>query len=183
MFADAALQEARSKVDNWHMFYAQEYERYRQMYDAGQTDDTKTEFDIALLAGEREAGQELVQAEEDAKNAHERARELGLCIPTSQYTDQDEYQCEDDTLMSMDSDWAERVDRVKIQKWLSDDHRNLSLDDSTLGSETKEYDDWGDDRSVGFGESVSVVALGRDRIDIDRWRAMRCEGAHLESPQ
>jgi hypothetical protein len=181
MFADSALQEARSKFDNWPIIYAQQYEAYRQLYEAGVVDDNKTQFDLTLFAEEKQVGQELIKAEEDAKAAHTRARELGICILQSQYEDQHEGQLEDSDLLSLDPDWAERVDHGKIQNWLSDNPQNTSPDDSDLARDIAEGDDWGDDLSLDFGESNSIWAVGEEREEIDRWRSMCYEGAQGKS--
>jgi len=63
---------------------------------------------------------------------------------------------------SMEAAMVAHVDHDSIQKWMQgeDDSRNHST----------ECDQW-DSRSVDLCDSVSVVAQGRDRKRIDRWRS------------
>jgi hypothetical protein len=177
-FAEAALQEARTRVENWPIFYEQEYEAYQELYNSGAIDTTKTEFDITLLVRQRQAGQELIQSEADLEFANDHAKGLGLCLATSQQESQLEDHVEDNILMSLDPDWVQRVDRVKIQEWLCGNPQYLVPADPGLAEEdiwplsSKDFNECKGTEIVDFGESVSVVAKGKARSKIDRWRSM-----------
>jgi hypothetical protein len=70
----------------------------------------------------------------------------------------------------MEADIVAHVDRGRIEKWM--DEENDKQDQSP------DCDNW-DSESVDFGDSISVVAEGKGRKRIDRWRSM-CELMKLE---
>jgi hypothetical protein len=153
------LQDAALKVENFGDYYEAELRTFQEENAEGRIETTKTDFDVCLLHQAQVATGALIQAEQEFEAAKEHARESGFL----DYAD-------DGYRESMEADIAAHVDRGRIEKWM--DEENDKQDQSP------DCDNW-DSESVDFGDSISVVAEGKGRKRIDRWRSM-CELTKLE---
>jgi hypothetical protein len=164
------LQDARAKVEDFSNYYEAELRTFNEWKAEGRLDSTKTEFDVSLLQGAQIATGALIQAEQELEAAREHARELG--VVSSEFDQESGFldYADDGYRESMEADIAAHVDRGRIERWMDEEKDGEG--------EATECDNW-DSKSVDFGDSISVVAEGKERKRIDRWRSM-CELTKLE---
>ncbi|EHL03201.1 hypothetical protein M7I_0714 [Glarea lozoyensis 74030] len=173
--AQGGYDEAREKFDDWPQYYHHQYVGYQAGYDRGAISTTKTEFDNILFIRERQAGLELIEAEKQLQEARKDIKSLGL-DPESGFVES--FYDEDEAALEFDPDC---VDRSKIEKWLSGNPPHDSIDDEMWLPHPEKQGDWADDAcSLAFGESVSVVAEGPERVEIDEWK-VECARVYRES--
>jgi hypothetical protein len=165
MQKEIKLQDARAKIETWGDHYDKEYREYKHLLDSGATSATKTEFDVVLLSAQREATRALITAEQEFEAAIQQARNLGVIFHDEDQESQFPDHADDGYRLSLENELVGGVDRGRIEKWMAEkeDKANYSTD----------CDDW-DSRTVELFDSVSVVAEGKDRARIERWRAL-CE--------
>ncbi|KAH6678503.1 hypothetical protein B0J14DRAFT_582903 [Halenospora varia] len=160
-----ALQDAQEKVDKWEQHYDRELGYYLEAVEGGQCSDTRSDFDINLLLGQRLATRELIQAEENFLAAKRHAYSLGVMLldidQTSQFPD-----FEDDGYgLSIERDMVVHCDWARIEKWRD----NVPSEEGEQNiSPSVEVDVW-DNRDVEMGDSISCIAEGPERTRIDRW--------------
>jgi hypothetical protein len=164
------LQDAVLKVENFGDYYEAELRMFQEGKAEGRIETTKTDFDVCLLHQAQVATGALIQAEQEFEAAKEHARGLG--VVSSEFDQESGFlnYADDGYRESMEADIAAHVDRGRIEKWM--DEENDKQDQSP------DCDNW-DSESVGFGDSISVVAEGKGRKRIDRWRSI-CERTKLE---
>jgi hypothetical protein len=162
---EMALQEAQRKLDDWDAYYDDMHQGWQEMVASGQISSSKSEFDADLLREAQEAAGDLIRAENDLSEAKHHAKTFGIFLETP---DQDscfaDY-ADDGYAESLEAAWISHVDKGWIQNWMSDN-------EGESGGSNK-CDDW-DARTVDISDSVSVIANGKDRSRIDRWRSI-CE--------
>jgi hypothetical protein len=155
------LQDAEHKVDNWKDYCDRQYREFEATQSQRAYDTTKTEFDGLMLLEAQEATRELIQAEETLEETIKHAREFGLV-----FEDFDQESCfpdhiDDGYRESWEAHETAHVDRGWIESWMRAEKPEYP----------SESDDW-DFREVDLCDSVSLVAEGKERKRIDRWRVM-----------
>jgi hypothetical protein len=157
------VQDAQEKFDSMRDHYEDEYATYLACVEDGTVDISKTEFDGMMLLESRETTANLIKAEEDLEQARNHARELGLALYS--YDQESGFaDFKDDGngyTESIEAALVARVDRRWIQNWMNEN------ESESAGS--PKCDDW-DAKTVDISDSVSMIAEGRERIRIDRWR-------------
>jgi hypothetical protein len=164
------LQDAADKVENFGDYYEAQLRTFQEWKAEGRIDSTKTDFDVSLLQQAQVATGALIQAEQELEAAREHARDLG--VVSSDFGQESGFldYADDGYRESMEADIAAHVDRGRIEKWMDEENGNQD--------QSPDCDSW-DSESVDFGDSISVVAEGKGRKRIDRWRSM-CELTKLE---
>ena len=169
------LQAAQLKHDNWPTFYDDELAAYSKNLAQGETETTRTEFDNMLLAEQRVVVGEVGDAERGLGEAMKWARELGVVVGGFEQESNFLDHVDDGYRLSMEADMVAHVDRSRIERWMAE------KEDRPNHSEDVDVDEW-EARSVGLGDSISVVAEGRERERIERWRRL-CEENRVVIPE
>jgi phosphoribosylaminoimidazole-succinocarboxamide synthase len=130
------------------------------------------EFDLELLVEQRAAAADLTDAEKGLEAVMEYARELGVVFADSKIESGFQDHIDDGYRLSMEADMVQHVDRSRIEKWMAEkeDRPNHSTD----------CDDW-DSRTVELYDSISVVAEGKEKARIEKWRKL-CEENKVKIP-
>lgn len=171
--AEMSLHEAQDKFNNWSSYYDMQLEQYEEALEQGFHHYSRSYFDNTLLLEARAATGDLIEAEERYEDAKLQAKALGL---NSNGHDQSSGFCDDiddGYRISLEEDFITDVNTQKITRWMEREH-----DGDEDEVESVEVDQW-ESRSVEISDSVSVVAEGRERSKIDRWRSM-CEDIRLK---
>jgi len=159
---EVALHEAQRKLDNWDAYYDDMHQGWQEMVASRQISMSKSEFDVALLREAQKAAGDLIQAENNLSEAKHHAKTFGIFLEAP---DQDscfaDY-ADDGYAESLEAVWINHVDKGWIQNWMSNN-------EGESGDPSK-CDDW-DARTVDVSDSVSVIANGKERCRIDRWRS------------
>ncbi|TAQ89439.1 hypothetical protein B7494_g2200 [Chlorociboria aeruginascens] len=159
------VREAQDKINNWQFYYENEYHAYCRCVEEGRMEPARTEFDLTLLTEAREAQKELGIAEKEYGEARQHIKSLGVLLDDiDQESDFENYQ-DDGYRESMEADIIGRVDRTFIEKWMDEEEDRPG--------HSIECDDW-EAKTIDLCDSISVVAEGKERKRIDRWRSM-CE--------
>jgi hypothetical protein len=167
------LQDCRHKVDHWHDYYESEYRAYCKCVGEGTMAPARTMFDNILLQEEQEATQELIHADKDFEAARKHAKDLGVHLHDTDLESGFPDYVDDGYRESLEAELVEHVDRGRIHRWMEQE------DEKTVHS--AECDEW-ESKTVDVCDSVSIVADGKDRRRIDRWRSM-CETIAADLPQ
>lgn len=167
---ELSLQDAREKVNNWETYYDNKHRKFLALTRAGGIDSTQTEFDLMLLKEQRAATAELIQAEEHLADAKRYAKSLGVIFNMMDQESGFLDYPDDGYRESTEADIAAHVDRGRIERWMDEENNRPG--------QSTDCDNW-DAKSVDLCDSVSVVAEGRERKRIDRWRST-CELTKLE---
>ncbi|PMD55686.1 uncharacterized protein K444DRAFT_595636 [Hyaloscypha bicolor E] len=160
-----ALQEAQRKLDDWDAYYDDMHQGWQEMVASGQISSSKSEFDVDLLREAQEAAGDLIRAENDLSEAKHHAKTFGIFLETPDQDSRFADYADDGYAESLEAAWISHVDKGWIQNWMSDN-------EGESGGFNK-CDDW-DARTVDISDSVSVIANGKERSRIDRWRSI-CE--------
>ena len=148
-------------------FYDSELREYQDAVEEGTCSLSQSEFDRILVSNMMVLTRTLIDAEAAFENALARARALKI-IDNDLDQESDFVSHEEDGYReSREAEMAAGVDRYFIRRWM----------DATAACEGQEDgpsvdgidDDW-DARTVQISDSISLVAEGRSRVRIDRWR-------------
>ncbi|KAF7886562.1 uncharacterized protein EAF01_011240 [Botrytis porri] len=157
------LEATPRRLDNWKQYYEDEYAEYARAVSNGTMEPARSFFDLTLLQEHQGAIEGVIEAENDYEKARARVRVLNVVL-SDIYQSSGFANCPDDGYrISMEEAMVGDVDREWILDWME---RN----DESVDFETDE-DEW-EAKSIGLDDSVSVVAKGRERKRIDRWREM-----------
>jgi hypothetical protein len=159
------LHDAHDKLDLWNDYYGAEYQKYCVCVEEGKMTPARTMFDNVLLQENQEVIKELIQAENEFEEARKLAKKLE--VGHNEFDQESEFldYLDDGYRESMEAAIVGHVDRDSIVKWMEEkDHRTFS---------PIECDTW-ESKTIDLSDSVSLVAEGRERKRIDRWRSA-CE--------
>lgn len=160
------VQEAEDLMDAWSQYYNQELDGYRERVEAGVHPAARTNFDLAMLQKKQQATRALI----DAEHALDATRQQAFTLGVVRYSwDQESgfgTDGDDGYTPSLEEHLAQQVDRARIERWMD----GAGTDDRSY-FRSGEGDEW-ECRSVNLDDSISVVASGKERTRIDRWRAM-----------
>ena len=165
------LQDARLTVENWNIYYDEQYRDYCRCAAERTLERTKSQFDVILLIEEQQATGDLIRAENDFEDGKELARRIGIVLNDEDQESNFSDNIEDGYRESMEADFINNVDRSFIKRWMSEEEDRPH--------HSTNCDNW-DSKTVDFGDSISVVAEGRERKRIDRWRSI-CEQLKTEA--
>ncbi|PQE04419.1 hypothetical protein CJF31_00010347 [Rutstroemia sp. NJR-2017a BVV2] len=186
------LEEAQDMLDDWPHYYDEQYAKYCRAVAAGNMEAAKTVFDLTLLKENQEAIEDLREAEKQFERAREVVRELGTegsegCVDED--GDGDGYEDGDGGgyRESIGRALVGNVDRGVVDRWVEgveveeDIGRGIEKERGPrrgmeLADREDSFDEWSA-RSIGFCDSVSLVAQGKERSKIDRWEE-RCRGVY-----
>ncbi|KAK6425348.1 hypothetical protein LTR81_002376 [Elasticomyces elasticus] len=135
---------------------------------AGKEVESSLAFDHGQLHTTRRLARQFIEAEEGVEAAKAAAVAAGVQVPGSDIESGFVDDVEDGYLISSEDEYADTVDRKRIEAWLG-----LVPECDTDEISEVDIDDW-DTRSAGMSDSLSMVADGAERRRIDKWRAV-CE--------
>ncbi|KAF7895914.1 hypothetical protein EAF00_005929 [Botryotinia globosa] len=157
------LETMHHRLDNWKHYYEEEYAEYARAVKNGTMEPARSFFDLTLLQEHQGVIEGVIEAENEYEKARRRVRVLDVVL-SDIYQSSGFANCPDDGYrISMEEAMVGDVDREWILDWME------SNDDS--GEYQVDEDEW-KAKSIGLDDSVSVVAKGRERKRIDRWREM-----------
>ncbi|KAL1591253.1 hypothetical protein WHR41_00066 [Cladosporium halotolerans] len=173
--AKQTLTQARNAFENRSNQRAQEFYANQAAADAGlpTTDDSPEAFDIRWVQETAGLTRALIDAEGAWTSAKRRAVDAGVPVEFDQddqdtvFAGVDESDCGGDR-MSAEQEMVPTVSSPTMRKWLSAVPEGVEAGIADDEAEA-EADDWEADE-VGISDSVSLVAEGRERARIDRWR-------------
>ncbi|CAG8961233.1 hypothetical protein HYFRA_00013289 [Hymenoscyphus fraxineus] len=156
------------RLDDWYLEYDDALRHYKDCFAHGETEDTRTVFDNKMFIKHRDIIQELIVAEKEIQEVVEEGRALGVDFEDDDQESHFLDYADDGYRISHEQEWIDDVDYHKIEKWMN----GLPDDEppSPLEGPEGEADDW-NVREIEFGESISVIAEGKPRARIDRWRS------------
>lgn len=157
------LETMHHRLDNWKHYYEEEYAEYARAVKNGTMEPARSFFDLTLLQEHQGVIEGVIEAENDYEKARRRVRVLDVVL-SDVYQSSGFANCPDDGYrISMEEAMVGDVDREWILDWMerNDDSVEYQVDESKWEA-----------KSIGLGDSVSVVAKGRERKRIDRWEEM-----------
>jgi len=163
--------EACNRAREAELAFAERQQVYEQdLYEYGDT-APRTEIDLFHVQRNRDLARDLTEAEAVWERARDRAKALGVLSNNSYQTSNFVDDVDDGYRLSQDpSSKAMKLSRGTIETWADGILGEGSGDDD---EPMPEIDDW-EAESIGPSDSLSVVASGRQRLHIDRWRSV-CE--------
>lgn len=159
----------KTEFENREAFYNSEFRDYQEAIEYETCVLPQSEFDRIFVRNISVLTRALINAEAEYEDALGRARALRIIgndfDQESGFVDHDE----DGYRESFEADMAAGADTLFIDHWMEATEESENQGDDPLIEET---DDW-DARTVDISDSISLVAEGRERVRIDRWRE-RC---------
>jgi hypothetical protein len=174
------LCETRDRLDNWDSYVQVHQDEFDELIESGQFEASRTVFDVMMHAEARDATGEVIRAEKDHEDALHYARHLGFGKWLEHYQESNFPDHPDDGYAeSLYGEVIAGVDRGKIDRWIAKHPSAYSYsselaDTDLCPDELPSYNpnmDW-EVGSVGISESGSMVAEGKERKRIDRWRSL-----------
>ncbi|TEY40705.1 hypothetical protein BOTCAL_0426g00020 [Botryotinia calthae] len=157
------LEATHQRLDNWKHYYEDEYAKYARAVKNGTMEPARSFFDLTLLQEHQGAIEGVIEAENDYEKARKRVRLLDVVL-SDVYQSSGFANCPDDGYrISMEEAMVGDVDREWILDWMERNNESVEFE--------ADEDEW-EAKSIGLGDSVSVVAKGRERKRIDRWGEM-----------
>lgn len=173
---DGRVNALRERHDEWYLEYDDNLRDYRGALAREDTDITKTEFDYNMFCNHRDVIQDLILSEQELQEAIDDARALGIVDGSDQQESHFQDYADDGYRISQEKEWIDHLDHNKIDNWVN------GLPDeeppSPLEAPEGDADEW-EVRDVDFGESISVIAEGKPRDRIDRWRSAALKHHHV----
>jgi len=160
------LQSLQDDFDGRQNFYDNEFRDYQEAVEEGACMLPQSEFDRIHIGNIQRLTTGLIDAEAAYEDGMARARALDII--GNEFEQESDFvdQADDGYRDSHEAEMAAGVDRFFINAWM----------DATADSEDQEdkpeigtTDNW-DAESIGISDSISMVAEGRRRVKIDRWR-------------
>ncbi len=163
--------EACNRAREAELAFAERQQVYEQdLHEYGDS-APRTEIDLFHVQRNRDLARDLTDAEAVWERARDRAKALGVLSNNSYQTSNFVDDVDDGYRLSQDpSSKAIKLSRGTIEAWADRIPEEGSGDDD---EPVPDIDDW-EAESIGASDSLSVVASGRQRLHIDRWRSV-CE--------
>ncbi|KAF7860823.1 hypothetical protein EAF04_008341 [Stromatinia cepivora] len=158
------LQEAHQKLNNWKHYHEDEHADYARAVKNGTMEPARSFFDLTLLQEHQAAIEGVIEAENNYEKARGQVRELEVVLSDIYQSSGFANYPDDGYRVSMEEAMASDVDRELILSWMERNDEGIDFED--------DGDEW-EAMSIGLDDSVSVVAKGRERKRIDRWKK-RC---------
>lgn len=163
--------EACNRAREAELAFAERQQVYEQdLHEYGDS-APRTEIDLFHVQRNRDLARDLTEAEGVWERARDRAKALGVLSNNSYQTSNFIDDVDDGYRLSQDpSSKAVTLSRGTIEVWVD------KIPEEDIGDYDEpmlDVDDW-EDESIGPSDSLSVVASGRQRSHIDRWRSV-CE--------
>lgn len=154
------------EFENREAFYDSEFREYQEAVEDGSCVLPQSEFDRIFIRNISRLTRALISAETAYENALARARALKI-VGNEFEQESDFVDYEDDGYRaSYEADMAAGVDRYFIDRWIEVTEESENQEEDPPIDETDEWDA----RAIEISDSISMVAEGRSRVRIDRWR-------------
>ena len=173
--AKEALDLARRGFEQRENIRAREFQANQAAADRGAptTDATPDDFDVRWVVRFRELTRDLINAEAAYADVKRSAFEAGVPWPFVDNETVLEAMDEDDGVgytMSKEQELMASVPSPTVRRWLDKVPEGVEVGSPSFGDGGRsESDEW-EAEEVEISDSVSLVAEGRKRARIDRWR-------------
>lgn len=163
--------EACNRAREAELAFAERQQIYEQdLHEYGDS-APRSEIDLFHVQRNRDLARDLTEAEAVWERARDRAKALGVLSNNSYQTSNFIDDVDDGYRLSQDpSSRAMKLSRGTIEAWAD---RIPEEEIGDYDEPVPDIDDW-ETGSLGPSDSLSVVASGRQRLHIDRWRSV-CE--------
>jgi hypothetical protein len=181
-----ALEQARRDFEEREITRAREFQANKAAADRGEptTDATPDDFDVRWVLRYAELTRDLINAEAAYADVKRTAFEAGVPLPFEDNETVCEAMDEDDGVgytISKEQELVASVPSPTVRRWLDKVPEGGEVGSPSFGDGVRsgsESDEW-EAEEVGISDSVSLVAEGRERARIDRWRKA-CVGEKQE---
>lgn len=166
------LDQARRDFDEREILRAQEYQANAAAFDRGEptTDDSPEAFDVRWVKRYGELTRALIDAEAAYADVKRTAFEAEIPLPFADNETVFEGMTADGVgyTVSKEQELVDSVPSPAVRQWLSRVPEDISVG-SPADQPESEAGEW-EAEEVGISDSVSLVAEGKERARIDRWR-------------
>jgi hypothetical protein len=182
--AKETLDLARRDFEEREDIRAREFQANQTAADRGEptTDATPDDFDVRWVVRYGELTRDLINAEAAYADIKRTAFEAGVPLPFEDNETVCEAMDEDDGVgytISKEQELVASVPSPTVRRWLDKVPEGVEVGSPSFGDGGRsEADEW-EAEEVGISDSVSLVAEGRERARIDRWRKA-CVGEKQE---
>lgn len=182
--AKETLDQARRDFEEREATRAREFQENQAAADRGEptTDATSDEFDMRWVVRYGELTRNLIDAEAAYAEVKRTAFKAGVPLPFEDNETVCEAMDEDDGAgytISKEQELVASVPSPTVRRWLDKVPEGVEVGSPSFGDGVRsESDEW-EAEEVGISDSVSLVAEGRERARIDRWRKA-CVGEKQE---
>lgn len=182
--AKETLDQARRDFEEREDIRAREFQANQAAADRGEptTDATPDDFDVRWVVRYGELTRDLINAEAAYAEIKRSAFEAGVPLPFEDNETVCEAMHEDDGVgytISKEQELVASVPSPTVRRWLDKVPEGVEVGSPSFGDGGRsESDEW-EAEEVGISDSVSLVAEGRERARIDRWRKA-CVGEKRE---
>jgi hypothetical protein len=173
--AKETLDLARRDFEEREDIRAREFQANQAAADRGEptTDATPDDFDVRWVVRYGELTRDLINAEAAYAAVKRSAFEAGVPLPFEDNETVCEAMDEDDGVgytISKEQELVASVPSPTVRRWLDKVPEGVEVGSPSFGDGGRsEADEW-EAEEVGISDSVSLVAEGRERARIDRWR-------------
>jgi hypothetical protein len=170
-----ALDQARRDFEEREVSRAREFQANQVAADRGEptTDATPDDFDVRWVVRYGKLTRDLINAEAAYADVKRSAFEAGVPLPFEDNETVCEAMDEDDGVgytISKEQELVASVPSPTVRRWLDKVPEGVEVGSPSFGDGGRsESDEW-EAEEVGISDSVSLVAEGRERARIDRWR-------------
>ncbi|KAM0709509.1 hypothetical protein Q7P35_003548 [Cladosporium inversicolor] len=182
--AKETLDLARRDFEEREDIRAREFQANQTAADRGEptTDATPDDFDVRWVVRYGELTRDLINAEAAYADVKRSAFEAGVPLPFEDNETVCEAMDEDEGFeytISKEQELVASVPSPTVRRWLDKVPEGMEVGSPSFGDGGRsESDEW-EAEEVGISDSVSLVAEGRERARIDRWR-QACVGEKRE---
>lgn len=166
------LDQARRDFEEREILRAQEYQANAVAFDRGEptTDDSPEAFDVRWVKRYGELTRALIDAEAAYAEVKRTAFDAGMTLPFVDNETVFEGMITDGVgyTVSKEQELVDSVPSPTVRQWLSKVPEDISVG-SPADQPESEAGEW-EAEEVGISDSVSLVAEGKERARIDRWR-------------
>ncbi|KAH8592446.1 hypothetical protein B0O99DRAFT_517557 [Bisporella sp. PMI_857] len=169
------LSNLQDEFEGWKYHYEEELRKYRLDVEDGIAELEMTAFDNFMLQEHQELSKNLTKAEKEFEEADGKAKALRIVQPANGYF-QGSHSDRSLGYNSLDeATWIAHVDRDFIHRWLH------TIDKTEVGQvQVSDCDEW-EVKTVELGDSISLVAEGVERKNINRWMSIQIRRNELVS--
>jgi hypothetical protein len=182
--AKETLDLARRDFEERKNIRAREFQANQAAADRGEptTDATPDDFDVRWVVRYGELTRDLINAEAAYAEIKRSAFEAGVPLPFEDNETVCEAMEEDDGVgytISKEQELVASVPSPTVRRWLDKVPEGVEVGSPSFGDGGRSQSDEWEAEEVGISDSVSLVAEGRERARIDRWRKA-CVGEKQE---
>lgn len=182
--AKETLDLARRDFEERETTRAREFQENQAAADRGEPtiDATPDDFDMRWVLRYGELTRDLINAEAEYAEVKRTAFEAGVPLSFEDNETVCEAMDEDEGVgytISKEQELAASIPSPTVRRWLDEVPEGVEVGSPSFGDGARsESDEW-EAEEVGISDSVSLVAEGRERARIDRWRKV-CVGEKQE---